>query len=391
MESFYKTHKLLISSVQFPVRRLLMDEIDWSKRLIGIKGSRGVGKTTFLLQYAKERFGNDRRCLYVNFNNLYFSDHTLLEFAQQFYNQGGRTLLLDQTFKYVNWSVELRECYDTMPDLQIIFSGSSVMRLLDENDDIKDVVAVYNLRGFSFREYINLKTGLQLPSYSLDNIIDNQDKIAADILKSVDPMPYLSGYLEHGYYPFFLEKRNFSENLLKTINMMLEVDILLIKQIELKYLPKIRKLLYLIMKNAPGHANISQLATEIQTSRATIMNYIKYLKDARLLNTLYAEGEDYPKKPKLVYVHNTNLMYAVNKEGVDRQAVMKTFIYNMIHANHKVNLSTGNSDFSVDSRIQFKCDTHSHHRHNARHYFVVDAPTVEHKHEVPAWLMGFLY
>ena len=136
MEAFFKTHTYLVEHIQSPVRRLLMDEIDWTHRLIGIKGSRGVGKTTFLLQYAKEHFGTDRNCLYVNFNNLYFTVHTLVEFAGSFYAQGGRTLLLDQIFKYENWSKELRECYDLYPELHIVFSGSSVMRLREENPAI---------------------------------------------------------------------------------------------------------------------------------------------------------------------------------------------------------------------------------------------------------------
>ena len=137
METFYKTHKYLVEHVQSPVRRLLMDEIDWRHRLIGIKGSRGVGKTTFLIQYAKEHFGTDRKCLYVNFNSFNFTEQTLVEFAGEFCAQGGRTLLLDQTFKYENWSKELRECYDHYPKLHIVFSGSSVMRLIEDNNDLR--------------------------------------------------------------------------------------------------------------------------------------------------------------------------------------------------------------------------------------------------------------
>ena len=355
MEAFYKTHKYLVEHVQSPVRRLLMDEIDWTHRLIGIKGSRGVGKTTFLLQYAKEQFGTDRSCLYINFNNLYFTEHTLVEFAAEFCAQGGKTLLIDQTFKYENWSKELRECYFNFPDLHIVFSGSSVMRLIEDNHDLQDIVASYNLRGFSFREFLNLQEGTALPPYNLEQIIQNHVQITQSICQQVKPLEYFQAYLHHGFYPFFLEDRNFSENLLKTMNMMLEVDILLIKQIELKYLSKIRKLLYMIMNSAPGAPNVSQLSKEIQTSRATIMNYIKYLKDARLLNTLYAEGEEYPKKPNQVYLHNTNLMYAVSLGNVDKVAERKTFFYNTLHSRHKVNICKYHMDFCIDQQYHFKC------------------------------------
>lgn len=202
MEAFYKTHNYLVEHVQSPVRRQLMDEIDWSHRLIGIKGSRGVGKTTFLLQYAKEHFGTDRSCLYINFNNLYFTQHTLVEFAGDFCKQGGKTLLIDQTFKYENWSSELRECYDTYPELHIVFSGSSVMRLIENNTDIQDIVVSYNLRGFSFREYLNYSSGSAFRSYSLDEIMQNHVAIAREICAKVKPLDFFQSYLVHGFYLF---------------------------------------------------------------------------------------------------------------------------------------------------------------------------------------------
>ncbi len=391
MESFYKTHQYLVEHVQSPVRRLLMDEIDWSHRLIGIKGSRGVGKTTFLLQYAKDNFGTDRSCLYINFNNFYFTEHTLVEFAGEFCKQGGKILLIDQTFKYENWSKELRECYDRFPELKIVFTGSSVMRLKEENEDLQDIVASYNLRGFSFREFLNLQTNLGLKHYTLDEIIHNHTSIAQQICSKVKPLDYFGDYLHHGFYPFFLENRNFSENLLKTMNMMLEVDILLIKQIDLKYLSKIRKLLYILMNSSPAGPNVSQLSVEIETSRATIMNYIKYLQDARLLNLLYIEGETFPKKPKQVYVQNTNLMYVINKENVDQDAVRKTFFYNALHSRHKVNVSKYQNDFCIDGKLHFKCDNSKMHKTGSKTYFAVDEIIMGTKNEIPLWLFGFLY
>jgi uncharacterized protein len=392
MEAFYKTHKYLVEHVQSPVRRLLMDEIDWTHRLIGIKGSRGVGKTTFLLQYAKEQFGTDRSCLYVNFNNFYFTKHTLVEFAAEFCAQGGKTLLIDQTFKYENWSKELRECYFRFPDLHIVFSGSSVMRLIEDNQDLQDIVASYNLRGFSFREFLNLQAGTTIPPYNLEEIIQNHVQIAQNICQQVKPLDYFQDYLHHGFYPFFLENRNFSENLIKTMNMMLEVDILLIKQMELKYLSKIRKLLYLIMNTAPDAPNVSQLSKEIETSRATIMNYIKYLKDARLLNTLYAEGDEYPKKPNQVYMYNTNLMYAASLGNVDKVAERKTFFYNALHSRHKVNMCKYHMDFCIDQQYHFKCESRPETgKHYSKAIYAVDDIEVGNKNEIPLWLFGFLY
>jgi len=392
MEAFYKTHKYLVEHVQSPVRRMLMDEIDWTHRLVGIKGSRGVGKTTFLLQYAKEHFGTDPSCLYVNFNNFYFTEHTLVEFAGEFCAQGGKTLLIDQTFKYENWSKELRECYDRYPQLHIVFSGSSVMRLIEDNDDLHGIIASYNLRGFSFREYLNLQAGTSFPAFTLEDIIQNHTQIAQVICEQVHPLEYFKPYLHHGFYPFFLENRSFSENLLKTMNMMLEVDILLIKQIELKYLSKIRKLLYLIMQSAPGPANVSQLSKEITTSRATIMNYIKYLKDARLLNTLYCEGDEYPKKPNQVYVQNTNLMHVISPDNVDPVAERKTFFYNALHVKHKVNTCKYQLDFCIDQQYHFKCDNKPETgKQYSKVLYAADEIETGNKNVIPLWLFGFLY
>jgi predicted AAA+ superfamily ATPase len=309
-EAFFRTHAYLVEHSNAPVRRTLMDEIDWNDRLIGIKGTRGVGKTTFLLQYAKENFSpTDRECLYVNMNNFYFQGHGIADFAADFVKDGGRVLLIDQVFKQPNWSKELRKCYDNYPELKIVFTGSSVMRLKEENPELNGIVKSYNLRGFSFREYINLQAGCDFRAYTLDEIIHDHEHIIKQILPTVSPMKYFHDYIHHGFYPFFLEHRNFSENLLKTMNMMTEVDILLIKQIELKYLTKIKKLFYLLAVDGPKAPNISNLAHEIQTSRATVMNYIKYLADARLINIIYPVGEEFPKKPTKVMLHNSNLLY----------------------------------------------------------------------------------
>ena len=272
MEAFYRTHAYLVEHTNAPVRRDLMDEIDWNDRLIGIKGTRGVGKTTFLLQYAKEKFGTDRSCLFINMNNFYFSGHGIVEFAAEFQRRGGKVLLIDQVFKYPEWSKELRMCYDRFPNLKIVFTGSSVMRLKEENPDLSGKVVSYNLRGFSFREFLNLMSGNQFSAYTFDEVVENHQEIAKRICSVVRPMAYFQDYLHHGFYPFFLEKRNFSENLLKTMNMMLEVDVLYIKQIEQSYLPKLRKLLYLLATSAPCTPNVSQLSKDIETSRATVMN-----------------------------------------------------------------------------------------------------------------------
>jgi len=393
MESFYRTHKYLVEHVQTHVHRQLMDEIDWSDRLIGIKGSRGVGKSTFLLEYAKRKFGTDRSCLYINLNHFYFTNHNLVDFAKDFCQRGGKTLLIDQVFKSPDWSRELRTIYDQCPELHIVFSGSSVMRLKEENPDLVDVVKSYNLRGFSFREYLNMMAGTDFPLYKLEDLRQNHEQIAMDILSKVKPQDYFQDYIHHGFYPFFLEKRNFSENLLKTMNMMIEVDILLIKQIDLKYLPKIRKLLYLLGIDAPCVPNISHLSTEIEISRATVMNYIKYLKDARLIDLLYPVGESFPKKPSKIYLHNTNLMYLLqDKVRLNKQALCETFFYNTVHRDNKVNQGKKNAQFILNGTQSFQvCSGKLSGKNNPGILYAMDKLEVGRDNVIPLWLFGFLY
>ena len=392
MEAFYRTHAYLVEHTHAPVRRDLMDEVDWSHRLIGIKGTRGVGKTTFLLQYAKEKFGTDRSCLYININNFYFSGHSIVEFADAFQRRGGRVLLIDQVFKHPDWNHELRRCYDLFPQLKIVFTGSSVMRLLDENSEIRDVVKSYNLRGFSFREFLNLQTGMKFHAYTLDEILSGHEQIAKGILAKVRPLDYFPDYLHHGFYPFFLEKRNFSENLLKTMNMMIEVDILLIKQIELKYLSKIKKLLYLLAVDGPKAPNVSQLAGDIQTSRATVMNYIKYLADARLINMVYPEGEEFPKKPAKIMMHNPNLMYPIYPVRIEEADVLETFLVNTLWKDHKVNKGGKAVSFMVDGQMPFKiCQENAKIKNDPGTVYAMHKAEIGKGNQVPLWLFGFLY
>ena len=265
------------------------------------------------------------------------------------------------------------------------------MRLKEENPELNGIVKSYNLRGFSFREYLNMKTGLNLKSYSLEDIMQHHGQLAADICRQVNPLDHFRSYIHHGYYPFFLEQRNFSENLVKTMNMMIEVDILLIKQIELKYLSKIKKLLYLLAVDRNQAPNVSQLATDIQTSRATVTNYIKYLADARLVNVLYRLGESSPKKPARVMMHNPNLMHAMLPHQVEKQEELETFFQNALWGRHMVNVGDRSCNFVVDGKNRFRIMTEAPKRQLSGIYYAMDGIRRGDERQIPLWLFGFLY
>lgn len=386
MQTLFKIHNDLVNNLKPWIRRGLMDDIDWSERLIGIKGARGIGKTTFLLNYARQ-FGDTRECLYVDLNNFYFSDKTIISLADEFSKTGGKVLLLDQVFKYPDWSNELRYCYDNFPDLQIVFTGSPVMRLKEENPQLLGRVQVYSLDGFSFREYVNLKAGTDFQKYSLDDILNNHEAICSEIISKIKPLAYFTDYLHHGFYPYFLGESNCFEALLKTINLVLEIEISYLQQIEHKCLPKLRKLLYLIARMAPFQPNVSKLSAEVDTSRATVMNYMVYLKQARLIHLLYQNGDSNMKKPAHIYMQNPNLMYLTNYGGVEKDVLYKTFFFNQLA--YKNNVTRGIAgDFCINEDRCFAIGKSA-----TKHDVIVAKDMIEigKGNTIPLWLFGFLY
>lgn len=411
LDAFFRIHDFLVEHASMPIRRLLMDEINWDDRLIAIKGGRGVGKTDFLLSRVKEieaewrasmeteqvvtKRANKitrevRPCLYVSFNDFYFTDHTLLDLASIFVKFGGQYLFLDQLFKYPNWSRELKRCYKKFPDLHVVFCATPVMPIDEDNNDLKDIVKTYNLRGFSFREYLNRQTGLRFRSYSLDEIIQRHASISREVCERVHPLDYFKAYLDHGYYPSYLESKSFEAELLKVMNSQLEVDVLMIKQIDVACLHKLRKLLYILMREAPSALNVSNISEEIGLSRATTMNYIKYLKDSRLINLLYPEGKNFPMKPTKVYMHNTNLAQMIFTRKIDKMDLFETYFYMAVHGAHKVNATERSAMFIVDNNYYFDVKEKASSRDAIRPTAVGELETGR-GNQIPLWLLGFLY
>ena len=392
LEPFFRTHEYLVERVSAPVRRQLIDEINWNDRLIGILGFRGVGKTALLLQYARENFSlRERKCLYINMNNFFFQNNDLVEFAAEFLKNGGHTLLIDQVYKQTGWSHMLREIYERFPKLHVVFAGSSVMPLDKSNPELDGLVKCYTLKGFSLREYLNLKVGLDLKSYNIREIQNRHERIAQEIMEQVNPLEHIRGYLHHGYYPFFLEQGNFTERLHRLMNLMIEVDILHLNQIELKYLDRLKKLFYILATGDTGAPNVSQLAVDVSTSRATVMNYIKYLTDAGLLNLIYRKGEDFPKKPARTLLSNTNLMYAVCGGKPDTQFLIETFFQNALWGLYDVKAGDRSCTFLVDDDQRFRIVAEEPRRRASEVIYVRSDIETGRDQEIPLWLYGFLY
>lgn len=392
MEYFFEAHKVLVEANSDLINRELYNEIDWSQRLIGIKGFRGVGKTTFLLSYIRKNYGNSRDCLYVNLNDFYFAKRRIFSFADEFYKRGGKVLVLDQIHKYEEWSKELRQCYDELPDLKIIFSSSPVLRIIEGNDDLKDIAKIYHLEGLSFREFLNFKTGQEFPKLAFEDILSRHREIVPDIINNVRPLAYFPEYLKSGFYPYFIKNPEFySESLLRHVNLALEIDVTYLNQIELKYLTKLRKLLQLIGGQMPFSPNVSKISAEIETSRATVLNYLRYLKNARLINLLFSNGTNGQlQKPDQVYLHNTNLLHIVAPDNINNRNLRMTFFYNQVGYQHKVT-SSHEFDFKVNDEFDFCIGGKYTQAEGENRYAAADMIEIGEGNTIPLWLFGFLY
>jgi predicted AAA+ superfamily ATPase len=392
MQNLINIHNTLVEQSRKTIRRELQDEINWEHRIIGIKGFRGVGKTTFLIDVVKERFANDKSCLYLNLNNFYFTKRKIVSFADEFYKTGGKTMILDQIHKYPDWAAELRICHDSFPELKIIFSASPVLRVIEGNNELHDIAKIYHLEGLSFREYLNYQSGMSFRKYSFAEILENHTSIAKEIVQEVKPLAYFNDYLKDGFYPYFLDNKSFyNETLLKHINLALEIDVTYLNQIDLQYLPKLRKLLQIVASQVPFSPNVSKLSADVQTSRATIMNYLRYMKNARIINLLFSNGnEDEIKKPDLVFLHNTNLMYAIDENNVNNKILRQTFFYNQVGYKNKIKSSV-KADFKVNEQLHFSIGGKYSVPMEDGYYAAADMIEIGNGNVIPLWLFGFLY
>lgn len=378
--------------------RELERKINWNARLISVRGSRGTGKTTLFLQHIKKTFSNNlNKVLYVNLDNIYFSNNTLVELAEKFASRGGTHLFIDEVHKYENWSKEIKNLYDDFPELHIAFTGSSLLEILNGRADLSRRTLVYELTGLSFREYLSLIKAHDFPIFTLEEILKNNDQISAEIASKIKPFEFFDDYLSFGYYPYFLEgKDDYFNRLNETLNMILEVELPMLRGLEIAYIPRIKKLLAVIGESAPFIPNITQLAAKIGISRQTLLIYLKYLEDAKLINQLYkkSRGLSVLEKPEKILMENTNLIELFNGENANTGSRRETFVLNQLLHSHKVDFSE-ESDFFVDSKYTFEVGGKNKKRKQIQEipdsYIIADDIEFGTDRRIPIWLLGFMY
>jgi uncharacterized protein len=397
MEELLELSEKLIAEVSLKFKRSLFNKIHWQDRLIGLKGARGVGKTTLLLQWLKEQKLSRRQKAYFSLDELYFTTHTLLEVGKEFYQQGGKILVLDEVHKYPTWSKEIKNLYDRYKDLKIIFTGSSIIDIFKQEADLSRRALIYELPGLSYREFLEFAHNLKLPIIALDQILSPETDFRNFFTQDFKPLQYFREYLRYGYYPFYLEyKETFHQRIQQLIRIMVEYDMAEMKGFDIRHAKKMLQLLYIISQEVPYKPNINSLSNKTKIHRNTISNYLFFLQDARLIYLLFSSkaGIVGLQKPEKLYLQNTNLLYALSEQDPSIGTVREVFFCSQLQFDHSVSYSTA-VDFVVDGKYNFEIggkNKDSKQIKNLENAWVVkDDLEYPASLALPLWLFGFLY
>ncbi len=396
MEKVYLEYKETLSTLKSTFRRNFTDEIDWNEPLLFIVGSRGVGKTTLILQHIKEKFGMSSKSLYISMDDLSLSNYKLIDLARNHAQLGGTHLFIDEIHKYENWSQELKNIRDKIRDLKVVVSGSSILDIHKGNADLSRRSVVYTLNGLSFREFLNIENKENLTVLSLEEILKNHEEIAQEIISKIKPLEHFSAYLKHGYFPFYLEgTKNYHHKLMNVLNVVLEQDMALIESIDLVKIPKIRKLIYLLSTQVPYQPNITKLAEALEIDRITLLNYLSSLQKASVLYLARMNGKFYTQltKPDKIYLQNTNLLY-LSQSDVNIGTLRETFFTNQLNTKHTTTLSA-KGDFIIDDTYLFEVGGASKSFKQIagieNSFLVLDEMQMGINNKIPLWMFGFLY
>ncbi|MBR2196370.1 MAG: AAA family ATPase [Salinivirgaceae bacterium] len=398
MEQLYAQHLRLLSYTDTRYKRSLAAEINWNARLIGIRGARGVGKTTLLLQHVKESYGAAPDvALYASLDHLYFSRHSLLEFAEEFHKRGGQCLCLDEVHKYDGWSREIKNIYDAFPDLKIVFTGSSLLNILNAEADLSRRCVSYDMQGLSFREYLLFKNDLSLPVFSLDDILQHPLEASQAVVSQCRPLQYFNNYLREGYYPFFLQDNiDYLTQLQKVVNMILEIELPQLGNVDVGNARKLRNLLSVLSSGVPFTVDISKIAQATELNRNTILTYLAHLQRAKLLNLLYYDAVNLKRmqKPDKIYMENTNLLHALSLTQVEPGTERESFFVNQLSHNHTVEYSK-KADFVIDRIYTIEVGGQSKDGRQIagtpNAFIAADGMEYALGNKIPLWLFGFMY
>lgn len=357
MENLQIKSNVVVQHQSLEIIREESSKIDWNDRLISILGARGTGKTTLMLQRLKTQYGLSNKAMYITMDDIYFTSNSLSDFALQFRQQGGEILFIDEVHKYPTWAQEIKNIYDFYKDLSIVFTGSSIINISRQNADLSRRAVQYELQGLSYREFLKLSGRVSLNALSLKDILERHVEIANDLSLQFKPLQNFGDYLKYGYYPFFLENINtYHMRVEKVVRLIIEEDLQFIAGFNPHHSRKIYQLMYILATNVPFKPNISKLSEKTGINRNMMVDYLHYLESARLINSLSAAGRSIStlQKPDKIYLENTNLLYALSPDNVDKGALREAFFMNQLsNTRHEIGLPL-KGDFLIDDKYTFE-------------------------------------
>lgn len=398
MEKLQLKSNLLIQQQSMEIVRSQANTIDWSDRLIGLLGARGTGKTTLLLQQMKSQYGMSREALYITMDDIYFTGNRLSDLAEQFRQQGGKTLFIDEVHKYPDWAKEIKNLYDFYKDLNIVFTGSSIIDISRQNADLSRRAVQYELVGLSYREFLIFTGKADLAVLSLKDILEHHIEIAHNIASGFKPLQYFDDYLKFGYYPFFIKNINtYHLRVEKVVRLIIEEDLQFIAGFNPHHSRKIYQLMYILATNVPFKPNITKLSEKTGINRNMIVEYLHYLDNARLINSLSASGRSISilQKPDKIFLENTNLLYALSQDNVDKGALREAFFMNQLNnTRHEISLPL-KGDFFIDDKYTFEIGGKNKSSKQLTgiedSFIAMDDMEAGIGNKIPLWLFGMLY
>ena len=392
VDTFHR--KLAATDLRF--KRYLYDRINWNVRFIGIKGARGVGKTTLLLQHIKETFADLDEVLYVSLDNMWFNNHRLEELVEFLYTHGVVNIYFDEVHKYKNWTQLLKNFYDNYPDLNIVYTGSAMLVIDNSKTDLSRRQSLYTLNGLSFREYLEYEGVAAIPAIALEKLLDAHTGYAMEVVSKIKVLKCFDEYLNKGYYPYYKESgEDYLMRVAEVARLVIDSDIPAVEDITYTTIQKIKKLLMVIAENVPLEPNINKLAVELESTRDQTLKMLYLLDRAALLCLLTDKVKDYKHLtgPKKVYLNNANLMYALSG-NLSEGTLRETFFANQVGAVATLTMPK-QGDFMADGNYLFEVGgsrkTFEQIADLPNSYLALDDIETGRGNRIPLWMFGCLY
>lgn len=399
MESLFKKHRLFISQTSMEIVRDMINKVLWEKPLVGIRGSRGVGKTTMIRQYIRQTYGlQPGEALYCVMDSMYFTKNSLLDMAERFHLMGGKHLFLDEVHKYENWSKEIKELNDLYPDMKITFSGSSLIQILNADADLSRRVLSYDMAGLSFREFLRFYHKTELPVWTLEQLLADPDAVCEAVTKAVNsPQRLFEEYLRAGYYPFYdNDEDEYYSRIENVVQFIIDQEMTLFCGVDAAYTRKIKAMMMYLADNLPYEVNISKLSSYLELNKQTVLSYLASMCKAELIHLLYSDNKSVTKmqKPDKIYIHNPNILCALAK-SVNIGTLRECFVVNQLSVNHEVEYGKAQGDFKVDGKWTFEVGgadkSFDQIADVPDSYVLADSIQFPIGKKLPLWMVGLIY